>query len=333
MNDRKIAAVTGATGVVGPTLIGTLQRSGYAVRALVRGKHQKSLFDDSVPAIVGDICDATAVAHLTERADVVFHLAAKLHISDPAPALRDEFWRVNVEGTRALVEAAQAGGIRRLIFFSTTSIYGATRHPVDEEIPPNPDTWYAETKLAGEQIALAARARESGEPLAVVLRMAAIYGPRMKGNYSRLVRALSRGRFVPVGNGSNRRTLVYEKDAVRAAMVSAEFPFAGGKIYNVSDGQVHTLREIILAICHALRKPAPRVHVPLGLARVLATAADRATSMVGRSTHWQSAVDKFTEDSAVNATRFQRELGFQPRFDLHAGWKETIRELRRRGEI
>jgi len=67
--------------------------------------------------------------------------------------------------------------------------------------------------------------------------MAAIYGPRMKGNYPRLVKALSRGIFIPVGKGDNRRTLVHEEDAVRAAVLAAQHPRAAGRVYNVSDGQ------------------------------------------------------------------------------------------------
>ena len=74
-----------------------------------------------------------------------------------------------------------------------------------------PDTFYAQTKLAAEQIVLNAR-RAEGQPLGTVLRLGAVYGSRIKGNYRQLLKALAKRRFVPIGQGQNRRTLVYDRD-------------------------------------------------------------------------------------------------------------------------
>lgn len=327
----ELSLVTGATGTVGPTLVNALLAQGVQVRLLSRHPVSPGLFPDSVEPITGDITDPGAISTALAGVSVLFHLAAKLHVANPTPEMRAEYERVNVEGTRVLVEAAQAAGARRVVLFSTVSVYGPTGlEPVDENSPPHPDTIYAETKLRAEEIALSARDLNSGEPLAAVLRMAAIYGPRMKGNYATLVNALSRRRFLPVGNGKNLRTLIFDRDAVTAAVLAARHPFAAGQIFNVSDGSVHSLRDIIAAICAAMGRRPPRGFVPLGAARLAAAAADSALAVTGRSPRLTKVVDKFTETVAVRADRIQQELGFQPKYDLKRGWQETTRDLRRK---
>ena len=183
-----------------------------------------------------------------------------------------------------------------------------------------------------------------------MLRLAAVYGPHMKGNYPRLVRAIARGRFLRIGDGANRRTLIHEKDAARAALLAAEHPEAGGNIFNVTDGAVHTLNEILAAIAAASGRRVPRWSVPAGLARaglgIWETVAQpfgstlssppkgqavlhRLESLchlpVGPKSTWgRASVDKFTEDLAVSGEKFQRELGFRAEVDLAAGWRNAL---------
>ena len=119
--------------------------------------------------------------------------------------LKQEYERINVEGTRRLVRAARRAGCSRMIFFSTINVYGSTPpgQIFDEDAPLRPADDYAASKACGEEIVL------SGID-AVVLRLAAVYGPRMKGNYRRMAGALRRRLFFPVGRGENRRTLVFD---------------------------------------------------------------------------------------------------------------------------
>jgi UDP-glucose 4-epimerase len=162
----------------------------------------------------------------------------------------------------------------------------------------------------------------------------AIYGPRIKGNYQRLVQALAHRRFIPVGDGSNRRTLIYDHDVARAALLAAEHPKAAGKLYNVSDGHFHTLKEIIVAICDALGRNPPRFSVPVGPARFIAGLMEDTFRLVGRkSPISRETIDKYTEDIAVDSQLIQRELGFKPQFDLESGWRETIQEMRKMGDL
>ena len=248
---QELCLVTGAAGAVGPALVAGILVRGPSVRVLARRPLPEELRDPRVEEMQGDIADRAAVTSATEGISTVFHLAAKLHAENSTADMRAEYERVNVEGTHVVVEAARAAGVRRLVFFSTTSVNGPTGpEPVNDDYSLTPETIYADTKLRAEKIAVSAQ-NYYGEPLSAVLRMAAVYGPRMKGNYVTLANALAKGRFLLVGSGNNLRTIVYDADAVEAAILASRAPIAGC-MYNVGDGSAHSLREIISAISETL---------------------------------------------------------------------------------
>jgi UDP-glucose 4-epimerase len=321
-----VCLVTGATGAIGPGVVSALAAT-YDVRAFSRRPPESGLFRDPVVSVTGDVSDPAAARRAARGVDVIVHLAALLHIVDPAPSMRAEYDRVNVGGTAAVMEAARAEGVSRVVLLSSVAVYGhGTGTLLDEESPPRPETFYGETKLAAEHIALAAR-RDDGSPLATVLRSAAVYGPRVKGNYQRLVHALARRRFVPIGPGDNLRTVVFEEDLAAAVALAARHQAAAGRIYNVSDGAPHPLREIIAAICVALGRRPPRWHAPIGPVRAML----RAASVIDR--RLPRMLDKYLEEIAVDASRITAELGFRPGAGLVEGWTATVAEMRRTGRL
>lgn len=326
--------VTGATGAVGPRVVQALREVGYRVRTLSLGAPPAGLLPDDVEVRIGDITDAAVVQAAMEDAEAVIHLAALLHIVNLPPTLRGEYERINVGGTAVVVDAALRARVRRVVVFSTIAVYGyATGQILTEDTTPQPDSFYAQSKLAAEQLVLQARRRD-GQPLGTVLRPGAVYGARVKGNYQRLVQALRRGRFISIGDGRNRRTLIYDRDLAQAAVLAAQHPTAAGQLYNVSDGHFHTLNQIINAICEALGRRPPRFSVPLGPARIAAGLLENGLRLLGRTSPIGSAtIDKYTEDVAVDSRRIQVELGFAPRFDLRFGWQETIRDMRQNGVL
>lgn len=326
---RQVALVTGATGAIGPAIVAALMERGYRVRALVRAVPPPDLLPPGVELIQGDITQPKDVLTAVAGCDCIFHLAARLHINNPTAAMLAEYERINVDGTRYLTEAACRAGVKRIVFFSTISVYGpsSSGNVFDETSAPAPETLYARTKYAAENVVLEAR-DSTGQPIAVVLRLAAVYGPNMKGNYNSLLRSVKRGVFVPVGDGCNRRTLVFQTDVAQAAVLAATSPQAAGRIYNVSDGTVHTLQEILMALYSATGRRMPRWHIPDALLRSGLAAVAAPFTLLGRSAPiGPYLVDKLTEDVAVQADRIQRELGFSPEVNLEKGWKVTADAL------
>lgn len=325
---------TGATGAVGPRVVSALREAGHRVLVLAMDAPTPGLLPDDVEIRLGDITDAAVVASSMSDIDAVFHLAALLHIVNPPPELREKYERINVGGTAMVVDAAIKAGVKRVVLFSTIAVYGPSGGRVlDEESVTSPDTFYGQTKLAAEKIVLTAR-RADGQPLGTVLRFGAVYGVRIKGNYQRLVHALSHGRFIPIGDGCNRRTLVYEKDVARAAVLAMQHPAAAGKVYNVTDGQFHTIQDINLAICTVLGRKPPRLSIPIVPVRLAAGVLEDVAGLIGlRSPIVRATIDKYIEDVAVDSQRIQVELGFMPQYDLRTGWQETIQGLRKSGEL
>lgn len=334
MNSCARILITGATGAVGPLVVSAFHKAGYSVRTLSLDAPPKDIWPENVEAIIGDVTDADTVERAVKDMDAVIHLAALLHIVNPPPELRAKYERINVGGTTNVVAAAVRAGVKRVVLFSTIAVYGPSGgRIIKEDTIPCPDTFYAKTKLAAEKIVMAAQDHE-GRHIGTVLRLGAVYGSRIKGNYEKLAHALARHRFIPIGSGQNRRTLIYDKDAAQAAMLAASHPAAAGKIFNVTDGRFHALNEIIEAICAALSRKPPRISIPKGLAEAGAGFMEKIVQITGiRLPAVKTMIDKYTEDIAVQGSLIREELGFISRYDLQQGWQDAVAGMKKTGGI
>jgi len=331
---ERIVLVTGATGAIGPCVVHALHQAGYQICAFSVDAPTVGIFPQNAKVLLGDVTDKAAVQSAMDGADAIVHLAALLHIVNPPPELREKYERINVGGTATVVDAAIKAGIKRVVLASTIAVYGHSKGRVlNEDSIVWPDTIYGQTKLAAEKIVLNAR-NTNGQPIGTVLRFGAVYGARIKGNYFRLVKALEHNRFIPIGKGNNRRTLVYDKDVARAILLAVQHPLAAGKIFNVTDGQFHELREIIDAISVSLGRKPPRISIPVGPVRFAVGIIEDTMRLIGsRSPINRETIDKYTEDIAVEGRRIQEELGFVPQHDLASGWRETIEDMRQTGDL
>jgi len=328
----KTILVTGGTGAVGPRIVEALVAEGYAVRILALDAPKPGTLPAGVDLRLGSVIDPDAVREAVQGCTGIIHMAALLHIVNPPPTLRAKYEAVNVGGTRTLLDAAQAAGVQRVVFFSTIAVYGyGVRETLSEESPCCPETFYGETKFAAEKLVLDAK-RSDGAPLGTILRMGAIYGSGIKGNYRKLALALAKHRFIPVGRGQNRRSLVYDRDVAAATVLALRLEQAAGQVYNVTDNCFHTLAEIIAAICEALGRRPPRVRIPLAFARLAANSADLLFRLARRRPIVRAAVDKYVEEVMVSGDKIRRELGFVPKYSLAKGWNECVAEMREAGE-
>jgi nucleoside-diphosphate-sugar epimerase len=328
-----VVLVTGAGGALGPPVLRAFAEAGWSVRSLSRSEAVSLGPGNPVDHVQGDVRDEALVRQALRHVDVVVHMAALLHLRDATEERAAEYRDVNVHGTEVVVRAARDAGVARIVFTSSISVYGAEDGLVNEETRPRPDSLYASTKYQAEEVVLNAFSAE-GIRMGAVLRLGAVYGPTVKGNYARLVRALARGRFVPLGRGHNRRTVVYEKDVANAILLAASHPAAVGHVFNVTDGSVHTVAAITASICRALGRRPPWFSLPsgLGLAAILPVElVFRALSR--RPPVSRQTLEKYLEDVAVSGDAIRKELGFSPEWDLDRGWNETIEAMRLLGRL
>ena len=189
---RGTAFVTGANGFVGLNLVGELLAQGWRVLALHRaGSDTRYLQRMAAERVAGDVTDAGSVLRAMPRGvDAVFHVAGDTNLWSRNNAAQD---RVNIDGTRHLVEAALERGARRFLHTSSISAWGLQRGRLDERVPQRgKDSWvnYNRSKHLAEEAVRAGIARGLD---AVILNPGAILGPYDTRNYARLVLLVAAG--------------------------------------------------------------------------------------------------------------------------------------------
>jgi nucleoside-diphosphate-sugar epimerase len=220
-----------------------------------------------VSDVLGSMTDPAAVARAIDGIEAVVHLAAKVSLAgDP-----DDFVRVNVDGTRTLLDAARGAGAERFVFVSSpsvahtgSSLVGADAGPAE---PARARGDYARTKAAAELLALAADAPGFA---VVAVRPHLVWGPGDTQLVGRIVDRARSGRLPLLDSGAALIDTLYVDNAA-SAMVAALDHAADdgvhGTAYVVTNGEPRPVRDLLAGICTASRVPAPRVHVPAGVAR------------------------------------------------------------------
>jgi nucleoside-diphosphate-sugar epimerase len=323
--------VTGATGFTGGHLAQYLADRGDDVRALVRPK-SRARFDASLLAkrVVpcdGDLMDADSVRRAADGVDVVYHIAATYReAGQPDSAYR----QINVEGTRHVLEAAKASGVKRVVHCSTGGVHGhIARPPANEDAPFNPGDVYQETKLAAEQLA-----REFGSTNGldvVVVRPIGIYGPGDR-RFLTMFRGLARGRFPMIGDGTPFYHLTFIDDLVEGFRLCGSAPAAKGRTYILAGPRYTTLEQLVQMVAKELGVAPPKVHLPVwpfwtaGLVCEMICVPLRIEPPIFRR-----RVDFYTKSRAFDTTRARTEIGFNPKVDLDEGIRRTARWYRSEG--
>lgn len=258
---NKILAVTGGAGFIGSHLTDNLVDLGYKVRIidnLCIFKKERDFFYKNPKAeyFRYDIRDSNSLIKTLKGVDAVFHLAALARIQ---PSLKNPrlYEEVNAFGTMNVLFAAKKVGVRRVIYSSSSSVYGLkNKPPVKEEMAPDPLNPYAATKLAGEYYCRIFSSVFGLET--AVLRYFNVYGPRQPniGFYTpvvaRFLEQLNKGEpMTIIGNGKQTRSFTYVDDVVRANILAMNSKKVGrGELINIGSGptqrySINRLAEII----------------------------------------------------------------------------------------
>ena len=323
-----LALVTGASGFVGSHLCGLLRREGHAVRALVRpGRVPENLAGLDVEIVRGELTAPETLPAAVQGVDWVFHLAAALK------GFREEdLARVNVGGTRALVEACLAAPAppRRFVHVSSLAAGGpspAGGAPRPAGAPDAPLTWYGRTKLEGEKVVAAAERLTS-----VICRPAVVFGPRERDvlQYFQIAR---RG-FLPVlGRRDRHYSLVYGPDLALGLLRAAQAETPRAAVYDVASPEVVTWRELGLAIAAALGKKARVVRLPEWVAPPAGAVADLFARIAGKPQIFssQKVVEMRAPAWVADTAPAARDLGFVAPTPLAAALAETAAWYREHG--
>jgi UDP-glucuronate 4-epimerase len=304
------ALVTGCAGFIGSQLTDALLARGHEVLGV-------DCLSDNYPAaqklanlaaaqeheafelVVDDL--AGSPARLLEDCDVVYHLAAEPGVRSSWGRRFQRFLHHNVEATQRLLEAAREAPGTRVVYASSSSVYGESeRLPTPEHAPPQPRSPYGVTKLAAEQLCRVYHANHGVD--AVVLRFFTVYGPRQRPDmaFRRFCEAAARGAPIQLfGDGRQSRDFTYVADVVEAILAAGDRPGIGGRAYNVGGGAPVSLNAALEQIAGLAGRP-PYVR--------------RGERESGDVLH-----------TAADVSRAREELGFVPATSLAEGLDAELR--------
>lgn len=249
------SVVTGAAGFIGSHLAEHLLTLGHDVVGIdcFSAYYDPGLKRANIAALLTEPSFRLITADLTtddlhpalEGADYVFHQAAQAGVRASWGESFEQYARHNVVATQRLLEALKGRPVRKLVYASSSSVYGQVRLPMRETARPQPVSPYGVTKLAAEHLCHLYHVNY-GLP-AVALRYFTVYGPRQRPDMAinKFIRAIAAGDAIPIyGDGSQSRDFTYVEDVVRANILAAQSPIEG-TVMNIGGGTRIMLRDLL----------------------------------------------------------------------------------------
>jgi len=279
--------VTGAAGFIGSHLVEALLQQGQEVvgidhfndyyDAILKHKNLAHLHGSpKFTLITGDI-QSLDWAVLLQDVEVVYHQAAQAGVRASWGEGFRNYTERNISSTQVLLEAAKdAQDLKRLVFASTSSVYGdAETLPTHENIPPQPVSPYGITKLAAERLCMLYH-KNFGVPI-VALRYFTVYGPRQRPDmaFHKFFKAILQDEAIPIyGDGQQTRDFTFVSDVIAANLSAATVPQAVGEIFNIGGGSRVVLAEVLDTMAEIVGKPIKKNYIEKAMGDARHTAAD-----------------------------------------------------------
>lgn len=319
--------VTGATGFLGSHIVDACLRQGDAVRVLARPSSDLGYLTSlpGVEIVAGDLTSAASLRDAARGVDAVYHSAAR--VSDQGT--RQQFLAANVDGTRALVDGARAGGVGRFVFVSSPSVVMDDRDQIDiDERTPYPRRYlnlYSETKALAEQLVLAA----SGPGFVTCsLRPRAVWGPRDRtGWLPKMMAKIRAGRLPDMSaGGAVRASLCYAENAADACLLAAraDAGAVGGKAYFITDGDSVDVWAFAAQMIELFGLPPLSRKVDPRVVRAVAGVVDAVWALPPLAARRAPPLSRYavallTRSATYDIGAARRDLGYQPRVDRPTG--------------
>jgi 2-alkyl-3-oxoalkanoate reductase len=321
--------VTGGTGFTGKALVRRLLDEGHRVVALdyKEGHKTRELRDWGAEVVIGTVTDKAVVEKCMQGIEVVHHLAAAFREMNVPET---HYWDVNVEGTRKVLEAAHAAGVRKLIYCSTCGVHGNVDDPPGgEDAPIQPADYYQRTKYEAEPLVLSYF--EKGMKT-VILRPAAIYGPGDPERFFLIFKRVAGGSFPMFGNGKTLYHPLYIDNLVDAFMLAMQEGKGDGGAYLIADEDYLEIEDLVRRVAKALGTPVKVPHYPV----LPLVATGHVLEFVCKPFKitppiFPRRVDWYRQNRAFRIDRAKKDLGYVPRVGIDEGLRRTAEWYRKEG--
>lgn len=308
----------GGSGFVGTRLLGLLNENleNYSLRNI--DKQQSHFFPKLTE--IGDVRDVQMLKDRLKNVDVVVLLAAE-HRDDVSPT--SLYYDVNVGGMRNVLEAMHVNGIKRIVFTSSVAIYGLNKHNPSETHPADPFNHYGKSKWQAEEV-LQSWYKEHPDWNINILRPTVIFGERNRGNVYNLLKQISSGRFLMVGDGDNKKSMAYVGNIVTFIKYLIDNVTTGYNVFNYIDKPDYTMNDLVEHVSHVLGKHIPATHFPYWLGMLGGYCFDLLAYITGKKLTISSVrVKKFCATTQFDATKVHN-CGFKAPYTLGEGLARTL---------
>ncbi|MGD8857950.1 MAG: NAD(P)-dependent oxidoreductase [Chloroflexota bacterium] len=317
--------ITGATGFIGRHLAQRLaQEEGARVTAVSRRPERAApLQEMGVAYHQGDLADFDSIDRFVAGQEIIFNLAVA-----PGTAPEELARRVNIDAVEHLVRQSAAGGVQRVVHFSSMAAYGPpSQQVITEDLPLDTEqsARYGRSKALGEMRALQV-AEEIGQDVTVI-RPGMVFGPRGRSWTINLFKLVKRGLPVIFGDGDGHAHPIYIDNLVDGLILAAGRPEATGQAFNFVD-QALPWRDF-LGYYGAMCGKKPR-RLPLALARVVLTLVK---PFIGRTESTEALLAFYTNKAIYSKTKAEQLLGYRPQVSIEKGMARTEAWLREAGYL
>ncbi|NCO03599.1 MAG: NAD(P)-dependent oxidoreductase [Alphaproteobacteria bacterium] len=301
-------AVTGGSGFIGGRLIKRLQMQGHEIINI-----------DIASIAPIDIEHKEPLIQACAGCDAIYHLAA-LHRDDIFP--RSRYYDVNSDGTKNVIEAAKANGIKRIIFTSTFALYGLNTGMPDEMSQPKPFNDYGASKLEAE-VALKTWAQSNSSNIATIIRPVVVFGEGNRGNVYTLLNQITKKQFFMIGDGTNKKSMAYVEN-VAAFLEYCLNEKSNFEIYNYADKPDFNMKDLITLIYTHLGWEKPKISIPYAFGLYAGYGFDAIARLTKKQLPISAVrVQKFCANTTCEAEKY-RKVGFVPEFTLGEGVRRQI---------
>tara|TARA_B100000795_G_scaffold151731_1_gene113651 strand:- start:506 stop:1414 length:909 start_codon:yes stop_codon:yes gene_type:complete len=255
--------ITGASGFIGIRLINALKSEGIDLTLLSRNKIY------GFETVICDLERGPIPVNIMSQVDTIIHLAGYAHDVRNSALTSDRYKSINVDTSVHLANLASIAGVKKFIFISSVKAGGAPSPEkcmteLDQGVPKD---LYGKSKREAELELL--KISNKSEMKILILRPALVYGPNVKGNLSMMLSSIKKGWFPPLPNKNNRRSMIHVDDLVRAIILLSKSSCSSGNIFNATDGNPYSTREIYEVMCKILGKSTPKWSVPFLLFKIV----------------------------------------------------------------
>ena len=328
MSKHKVL-VTGAPGWLGTPFVEKLLANDREVRCLVlQGVDAAYLGKLGAEIREGNILNPDSLDEVVNGVEVIFHIVGIVHAKFFGVG---DFFRINTQGTKNILQCAIRAGVKRLLFVSSNSPGGCNYSRdvlMNEHTPPRPYMKYGRSKLLAERAVNEAYIK--GQIETVILRPCWFYGPGQPKRQTRLMQMIKNGNVPLFGDGRNLRSMTYIDSLCAALLLAEENEIAKGETYWIVDERPYTTLEIYQTIAELLGVELKTINIP-GFFSNLATLTDGVLQRLGMYQQEIHIVGELNKNIACSIKKARKDLGYQPKIELREGMRRSIEWAKEKG--